>query len=410
MISGQFKEYASNEANPNWEKHIERQHELYKRDNDIRSEYERDYTRILHSLAYRRLKHKTQVFFNIDNDHICTRMEHVQHVESVSCTIAKQLGLNVELTRAIAMGHDLGHAPFGHEGEVELTNIRKEYGLDKFWHERNSLRIVDSIELLEDNRRNHQNLDLTYAVRDGIISHCGELNENGIFPRKEALDLNSFTHPGEYQAYTWEGCVVKIADKIAYLGRDIEDALRMYFINKDEIHELRNIAKSYGEKTINTTVIIHNFIISICENSSPESGIRLSEKYNQMLNDVKDFNTRAIYKNSKFDVYRKYAALVIRSLFEILMKEYDGENTPHKLSQLLKVYPMLIKDFLQHINQYSLLQPHNQDVARQMLKYKNLKIYGNLETKEIYAQAILDYISGMTDRYAIAVFNELLRY
>lgn len=410
MISGQFKEYASNEANPNWEKHIERQHELYKRDNDIRSEYERDYTRILHSLAYRRLKHKTQVFFNIDNDHICTRMEHVQHVESVSCTIAKQLGLNVELTRAIAMGHDLGHAPFGHEGEVELTNIRKEYGLDKFWHERNSLRIVDSIELLEDNRRNHQNLDLTYAVRDGIISHCGELNENGIFPRKEALDLNSFTHPGEYQAYTWEGCVVKIADKIAYLGRDIEDALRMYFINKDEIHELRNIAKSYGEKTINTTVIIHNFIISICENSSPESGIRLSEKYNQMLNDVKNFNTRAIYKNSKFDVYRKYAALVIRSLFEILMKEYDGENTPHKLSQLLKVYPMLIKDFLQHINQYSLLQPHNQDVARQMLKYKNLKIYGNLETKEIYAQAILDYISGMTDRYAIAVFNELLRY
>lgn len=410
MISGQFKEYASNEANPNWEKHIERQHELYKRDNDIRSEYERDYTRILHSLAYRRLKHKTQVFFNIDNDHICTRMEHVQHVESVSCTIAKQLGLNVELTRAIAMGHDLGHAPFGHEGEVELTNIREEYGLDKFWHERNSLRIVDSIELLEDNRRNYQNLDLTYAVRDGIISHCGELNENGIFPRKEALDLNSFTHPGEYQAYTWEGCVVKIADKIAYLGRDIEDALRMYFINKDEIHELRNIAKSYGEKTINTTVIIHNFIISICENSSPESGIRLSEKYNQMLNDVKDFNTRAIYKNSKFDVYRKYAALVIRSLFEILMKEYDGENTPRKLSQLLKVYPMLIKDFLQHINQYSLLPPHNQDVARQMLKYKNLKIYGNLETKEVYAQAILDYISGMTDRYAIAVFNELLRY
>lgn len=410
MISGQFKEYASNEANPNWEKHIERQHELYKRDNDIRSEYERDYTRILHSLAYRRLKHKTQVFFNIDNDHICTRMEHVQHVESVSCTIAKQLGLNVELTRAIAMGHDLGHAPFGHEGEVELTNIREEYGLDKFWHERNSLRIVDSIELLEDNRRNYQNLDLTYAVRDGIISHCGELNENGIFPRKYALDLNSFTHPGEYQAYTWEGCVVKIADKIAYLGRDIEDALRMYFINKDEIHELRNIAKSYGEKTINTTVIIHNFIISICENSSPESGIRLSEKYNQMLNDVKDFNTRAIYKNSKFDVYRKYAALVIRSLFEILMKEYDGENTPRKLSQLLKVYPMLIKDFLQHINQYSLLLPHNQDVARQMLKYKNLKIYGNLETKEVYAQAILDYISGMTDRYAIAVFNELLRY
>lgn len=104
MVSGKFAEYSSKETNPNWGKHIERQQELYKRENDIRSEYERDYTRILHSLAYRRLKHKAQVFFNIDNDHICTRMEHVQHVESVSCTIAKYLGLNVDLTRAIAMG------------------------------------------------------------------------------------------------------------------------------------------------------------------------------------------------------------------------------------------------------------------------------------------------------------------
>ena len=222
MISGQFKEFASNESNPNWAKHIERQQELYQRENDIRSEYERDYTRILHSLAYRRLKHKTQVFFNIDNDHICTRMEHVQHVESVSCTIAKHLGLNVDLTRAIAMGHDLGHAPFGHEGEVELTNIRHELGLDRFWHERNSLRIIDNIELLEDNEKNYKNLNLTYAVRDGIISHCGEVDENGIFPRNEAINLNEFSHSGEYQAYTWEGCVVKIADKIAYLGRDIE--------------------------------------------------------------------------------------------------------------------------------------------------------------------------------------------
>ena len=123
MVPGLFQAYASSETNPNWKKQIERQQELYKREYDIRSEYERDYTRILHSLAYRRLKHKTQVFFNIDNDHICTRMEHVQHVESVSCTIAKYLGLNVDLTRAIAMGHDLGHAPFGHEGAVSYTHL-----------------------------------------------------------------------------------------------------------------------------------------------------------------------------------------------------------------------------------------------------------------------------------------------
>lgn len=410
MVRGLFNDVASKEGNPNWEKHIERQQELYKRENDIRTEYERDYTRILHSLAYRRLKHKTQVFFNIDNDHICTRMEHVQHVESVSCTIANYLGLNVDLTRAIAMGHDLGHAPFGHEGEVELSNIRKELGLDKFWHERNSLRIIDDIELLEDVEKNYQNLNLTYAVRDGIISHCGELDENGIKPRADAINLNEFTEPGIYQAYTWEGCVVKIADKIAYLGRDIEDALRMDFIEKNDLHKLIKISKKYNEKVINTTVIIHNFIISICENSSPENGIRLSDEHNQMLKEVKDFNKKAIYRNPKFDVYRNYAALIIRSIYDTLMKAFDYEKTNKKLAKMERAYPTLINDFLHHLTQYSAIQPHNSNLAKELSCYKNTKIYGNLDSKEIYAQAIIDYISGMTDRYAITIFNELLRY
>lgn len=410
MVRGLFNDVASKEGNPNWEKHIERQQQLYKREHDIRSEYERDYTRILHSLAYRRLKHKTQVFFNIDNDHICTRMEHVQHVESVSCTIANYLGLNADLTRAIAMGHDLGHAPFGHEGEVELSRIREELGLDKFWHERNSLRIIDDIELLEDVEKNYKNLNLTYAVRDGIISHCGELDENGIKPRTDAINLNDFSKPGDVQAYTWEGCVVKIADKIAYLGRDIEDALRMDFIDKHDRRELIRIPKKYNEKVINTTVIIHNFIISICENSSPENGIRLSDEHNHMLKEVKDFNTRAIYKNQKFDVYRKYAALIIRSIYDTLMTAFDYEKTNKKLAKMECAYPTLINDFLHHINQYSVIQPLNSNFAKERSYYKNTKIYGNLDSKDIYAQAIIDYISGMTDRYAISIFNELLRY
>lgn len=410
MVPGLFQAYASSETNPNWKKQIERQQELYKREYDIRSEYERDYTRILHSLAYRRLKHKTQVFFNIDNDHICTRMEHVQHVESVSCTIAKYLGLNVDLTRAIAMGHDLGHAPFGHEGEVELTAIRNEYGFDDFWHERNSLRMVDNIELLQGNQKNYRNLNLTYAVRDGIISHCGEVDQNGISPRKEAINLSEFSSPGKFQPYTWEGCVVKIADKIAYLGRDIEDAIRMHFIDEKDFRKLIEISKKYGEKVINTTVIIHNFITSICENSSPNLGIRLSNRHNEMLKEIKDYNTIAIYKNHKFDVYRKYAALIIRSVFKTLMDAYSKENTPKQLKKMIKTYPILIKDFLQHIDQYSTLDPNNPQIAKKVLRCKNNKIYGNLETEEIYAQAIVDFISGMTDRYAVTVFNELLRY
>lgn len=402
MTQNIFSSYASTSENPHWQEHIERNTPLYQRKNDIRSDYERDYTRILHSLAYRRLKHKTQVFFNIDNDHICTRMEHVQHVESVSCTIAKYLGLNVDLTRAIAMGHDLGHAPFGHEGEVELSNIRAELGMDKFWHERNSLRIIDNIELLEDNNSDFRNLDLTYAVRDGIISHCGEVDENGIIPRKERIDLDEFSTSGQYQAYTWEGCVVKIADKIAYLGRDIEDAIRMNFIEEKDKQELRDISRLYGEKTINTTIIIHNFITSICNNSSPEAGIRLSDEDNKMLNQIKDFNYNTIYKNAKFNVYKNYAALVIRSIYNTLIDLYDCDNTLNKLSEKESTYPTLIDDFAKHIRVYSELENNE--------RYKNKKIYGKLEDKKIYAQAIIDYISGMTDRYAIEIFNELLRY
>ena len=107
-----FEKYRADENNSKWENIIKRKEELYNRNNDIRSDFERDYTRIIHSQAYRRMKHKTQVFFSPQNDHICTRIEHVTHVESISYTIANYLGLNTELTKAIATGHDIGHTPF----------------------------------------------------------------------------------------------------------------------------------------------------------------------------------------------------------------------------------------------------------------------------------------------------------
>ena len=409
MVEKRFSKVSSIPDNSNWKIHIQREKPLYQRNNDIRSPYERDYTRILHCLAYRRLKHKTQVFFNIDNDHICTRMEHVQHVESVSCTIAKYLGLNVDLTKAIATGHDLGHAPFGHEGEVELSEIRKEYGLDKFWHERNGLRVVDKLELLENDKRNYFNLDLTYAVRDGIISHCGEVDENGIKPRDIAIDLNTFCTSGEHQPFTWEGCVVKISDKIAYLGRDIEDAVRLHFLTRQDLFELGRISKKYGQNAINTTVIMHNFIISICENSSLEDGIRLCEDYNNMLNEIKAYNYEKIYHNKKFDVYRNYVKSVIRSIYQLLIESYDEQKTITTLLRHKKAYPKLINDFVDFLDKYvslDLLGDHPGAYKR----YQNDKIYGCLDSIDLYLQAIIDFISGMTDRYAIEVYNELLRY
>lgn len=411
MTPDLFKDVASSMQNPDYNNHVKREIELYERKNDIRSPYERDYTRILHSLAYRRLKHKTQVFFNIDNDHICTRMEHVQHVESVGCTIAKYLGLNVDLTRAIAMGHDLGHAPFGHEGENELTKIRNQYGMDKFWHERNSLRMIDDIELLQNHEGCFKNLDLTYAVRDGIISHCGEVDENGIKPRHSYIDLTDFNEPGQYQPYTWEGCVVKIADKIAYLGRDIEDAIRLDFLDKRALAHLRRIATKYHKSKINTTVIMHDFIISICENSTPNNGICLGSEYSEMLNEIKKFNYDNIYYNEKLDVYKKYVSLIIRSIFDFLIDKYAGERTIEKLTKIQVAYPLSVGDFIQYLFHYSSIVPTQKKMKEKYTdKYENKKIYGKLEEKNIYAEAIVDYIAGMTDKYAIAVFNELITF
>lgn len=267
-----FKEYSATKNNPKWEYMIKREKELYKRNNDIRSEFERDYTRVIHSNAYRRLKHKTQVFFSPENDHICTRIEHVVHVESISYTIAKELGLNTELTRAMATAHDVGHSPFGHQGETVLSQISRSDIGESFWHEKNGLEFVDKIELLEDNLKNKQNLNLTYAVRDGIISHCGEIDENMLKPREEYIDLKTYSKPNQYAPYTWEACVVKVADKISYLGRDIEDAITLGILDEhlDELHKLLN---HNSNEVINNTVIINNLVYDLCKNSSPEKRI-----------------------------------------------------------------------------------------------------------------------------------------
>ena len=400
-----FKNYAANSNNLKWANMIKREEKLYSRGNDIRSEFERDYTRVIHSNAYRRQKHKTQVFFSPENDHICTRIEHVTYVESISYTIAKYLGLNVELTRAIAIAHDIGHSPFGHQGEKILSEISKRDLGKTFWHEKNGLEFVDKIELLEDKSKNMQNLNLTYAVRDGIISHCGEIDENKLKPRDEYIDLNSYSKPNQYAPYTWEGCVVKIADKISYLGRDIEDAITLGILDEhlDDLYKILNKNKS---EVINNTVIINSLIYDLCNNSSPEKGLCFSEEIFELIKEIKDFNYTAIYNNEKFKVYRDYVALVIRSIFNTLMKTYDVCN-PYKsldnIDCMKEAYPMLAGDFYKHIKVYSNIQGDNE-------KYKNKKIYGNIETKEIYAQAIIDYISGMTDRYAVEIFNELLKY
>lgn len=411
MEKALFQNYAVVPGNHNWDKLISRESNLYARPDDIRSPFARDYTRILHSMAYRRLKHKTQVFFNIDNDHICTRMEHVSHVESVSSTICRYLGLNEELSKAISTGHDLGHAPFGHQGEKVIRQLSEQYLSKSFWHEQNGLRFVDKIELLEDDYNVFRNLDLSYAVRDGILAHCGEVDQNGLFPRDISIPLEDFDRPGKYQAVTWEGCVVKLSDKIAYLGRDIEDAISLGFLDQAAQNQLLHMARANDESAINTTVIIHNMIIDVCKNSSPDKGICLSPQYSRQLDELKKFNYKYIYLNDRLAPYQHYSELIITQIFDELLKLYDGKHTWTNFNDERRFTPKLIDSFEKWLARLCLpdIVPAG-ELKTLALNCENEKIYQRLGTKEIYIQAIIDYISGMTDRFAIELFNELLEY
>ena len=398
-----FENYAATPSNPNWNNIITRKTPLYKRNNDLRDEFQRDYTRIIHSNSYRRLKHKTQVFFSPENDHICTRIEHVTHVESISYTIAKYLGLNTELTKAISVAHDLGHSAFGHEGERILSEISKRDLNKTFWHEKNGLEFVDNIELLEDNNKNMQNLNLTYAVRDGIISHCGEIDENCIKPRNEYIDLNNYTYPNEFAPYTWEACVVKISDKISYICRDIEDAITLGILDEhvDELFELLNITSE--NEQINNTIIINSLIHDLCENSSPEKGLCFSKKALDLMNKIKEFNYKNIYSAERIKPSVRYFDLVIKEIYNLLKSTYNGLNTLNNLNNLSKTYPKLGQSFTEFIYNYY-------DFGnRESLKLKN-KILFSLDNEKDYYQAIIYYISGMTDNFAIEIYNEIIHF
>jgi dGTPase len=403
-----------------------RSQNIYNTPGDMRGSFFRDYCRILHSTAYRRLKHKTQVFFNVGNDHICTRMEHVNHVESVSHSIAIGLGLDCELTSAIAIGHDLGHAPFGHHGETVLDDLMKEYmsttyqekyfgkiPVKLFWHEKNGLRFVDMIELLPDRSGIRRNLNLTYAVRDGIISHCGEIDESNLKPRADAFDLNNFNTPGEFSPYTWEGCAVKLADKIAYLGRDIEDALTLNYLSDEGKIELQTLARNFtGTETLNTTGIMHSLISDICINSTPESGLTMSTEKLCLLNEVKKYNYKYIYDSPIFNVFKDYAKLILTNIFMILYKCYDHKHTISCIKEKYNsIYPQLTNYFTDWLNTYCVHNMiHMEKKDNYLSKLDNEKIYGSLDNRDIYVQAIIDFISGMTDAFAIDLFNELITF
>lgn len=343
----------------------------------IRSCYERDMGRIIFSQSFRRLRHKTQVFFDPLNDHICSRIEHVIYVNYISTIIGRALNLNVDLIQAIAMGHDIGHAPFGHTGERVLNECIKSVDPDLFFeHEVHGLRVVD---LLEEHREGQYGLNLSFEVRDGIVSHCGETyNENEIKPVKdktpEDLEAKKKREKDRTPPATMEGCVVRLADKVAYVGRDVEDARRAGIIGSSDFlpgHVVKRLGNTNAE-TVNILVgdIVHSSLDSGC--------IRMSEGNFNAMSEFLNRNFEHIYSATKIRTYEKTIDILIKALFDVFMQaSEDPEKALASDSEAIKSFAEF---FVNH--------PAPGDPA---------------------VQKVVDYIAGMTDPYANSCFESLFK-
>jgi len=339
---------------------------------DVRTVFERDVGRIIYSLDFRRLRHKTQVFFDPQNDHICTRMEHVIYVNYIANTIGRALGLNADLIQGIALGHDLGHAPFGHSGERMLDACLKKISPDLYFqHEIHSLRVVDKLA----SRPRHGNgLNLTFEVRDGIASHCGEsYSENELVPdrAKEADDLIESARTHGMPA-TLEGCVVRLADKIAYIGRDIEDAVRAGIMEFDDMPAA--IRTSLGKSN---SEIINTLVTDIIANSRNRDAIILSRERGESMEELLHENVERIYRSDKIKRYEKMAQNTIEGLFDALRQALAD---PEKLAS------------------------SENRVFRGFAKYLQERNYSATDTDW---QKTADYIAGMSDSFANKSFEDI---
>jgi len=319
-----------------------------------------------------------------DNDHICTRMEHVLHVAAAACTIARNLDLDEQLTQAIALGHDLGHAPFGHYGEKVLSDIASKYkGQGKlargvFQHEVHGLRVVDRLAQLD--REEGPGLNLTYAVRDGIISHCGEDPATEIDPASpEEKKLESIEDKKDAGTpTTYEGCIVRIVDKIVYAGRDIEDALKAGLVTEDLLDEqLEDVTGVLGT---NNGAIVGALVSDLIENG--KSGrVALSPEIGKALRKLIDWNYANIYEHPEIEKYKPHIEKDIQDLFDRLLRDMEKSN---RLA-----------------DRKNLPQTGVHDVLEEFLSATK---YAEDETD---AQIVLDFIAGMTDNFLIRCVSEL---
>lgn len=288
----------------------------------VRTDFQRDRDRVIHCKSFRRLKHKTQVFLSPEGDHYRTRLTHTLEVAQIARTVARALRLNEDLTEAISLAHDLGHTPFGHAGERALNNIVS----GGFRHYEQSLRVVDILE------KDGRGLNLTYETRNGILCHT----------------------TGK-QADTAEGRIVRIADRIAYINHDIDDAIRAGVISKRALS--KEVTETLGETTSER---INTLVLSLIENSDGEN-LKMKEDIQQVFDSLHKFMFATVYCND-------YA-------------KHEERKVP---------------DFISFLYEY-------------FVKHPELMPDDNKRTAETEGveRAVCDYLAGMTDRYAIEQFKKL---
>lgn len=290
---------------------------------DIRPVFQRDRDRILHCKSFRRLKHKTQVFLSPKGDHYRTRLTHTLEVSQNARTIAKALRLNEDLVEAIALGHDLGHTPFGHAGERILNELCDE----GYRHNEQSVRIVEKLE------KDGKGLNLTWEVRDGILNH-----QTSMMP------------------HTLEGKIVRLSDKIAYINHDIDDAIRAKVMSEEDIPlEIRKVLGMTTKERLNT--LIHNIIM----NSMGKNDIVMSEEIGGAMQDLRKFMFQKVYTN------------------------------PAAKGEEAKAERLLCELYAHYMGHIEILPEQYQ------------RMYSEGEKKE---RVVCDYISGMTDQYAVAKYRE----
>ena len=347
---------------------------IYLRDvsNDFRTPFFRDIDRIIYTLAFTRYSDKTQVFSFKSNDHLTKRMIHVQYVSKIARTIGRALALNEDLIEASALGHDLGHTPFGHVGEEILNKISLDCGEGYFNHN------IHSVRLLMDIENYGKGKDITLQTLDAIMCHNGELPQSEYHPVKKTkeeflkeykLSYKDKTIIKKLRPMTLEGCVVRISDLIAYLGRDIEDAMRLNIVSFKDIPD--SIKKYLGN---NNRDIVNSLINDVIENSLDKSYIKVSDEVYNAIVDLKDFNYKNIYAKAYTKEERISLERMLNTLFNCYMNDLKYNN---KDSNIIKSYLSNMSD-----------------------EYKN---------SNSHERIVIDYIAGMTDDYCRSEYNKYVK-